>query len=86
MLLVPDLYHGELDAHDEMDQAAQLMQSLPPKRAALDMSGGFRCVPKEFEMSRRFPVFGAWPTVRFDDVFPSFVQTRLFQRWIRETP
>jgi carboxymethylenebutenolidase len=34
--LVPDLYHGELAAHDEM--ASQLMQSLPPDRAARDMS------------------------------------------------
>jgi carboxymethylenebutenolidase len=37
--LVPDLYHGELAAHDEMDKAAHLMQSLPPDRAARDMSG-----------------------------------------------
>jgi carboxymethylenebutenolidase len=37
--LAPDLYHGELAAHDEMDKAARLMQSLPPERAALDMSG-----------------------------------------------
>ena len=37
--LVPDLYHGELAQHDEMDKAAQLMQSLPPDRAARDMSG-----------------------------------------------
>jgi carboxymethylenebutenolidase len=37
--LTPDLYHGELAAHDEMDKAAQLMQSLPPERAARDMSG-----------------------------------------------
>ena len=37
--LAPDLYHGELAAHDEMDKAAQLMQSLPPDRAARDMSG-----------------------------------------------
>jgi len=36
--LVPDLYHGELAAHDEMDKAAQLMQTLPPDRAARDMS------------------------------------------------
>jgi carboxymethylenebutenolidase len=36
--LVPDLYHGELAAHDEMDKAAQLMQSLPPDRAGRDMS------------------------------------------------
>lgn len=37
--LVPDLYRGELAEHDEMDKAAHLMQSLPPDRAARDMSG-----------------------------------------------
>ena len=37
--LVPDLYHGELAEHDEMDKAAQLMTDLPPDRAARDMSG-----------------------------------------------
>jgi carboxymethylenebutenolidase len=37
--LVPDLYHGELAAHDEMDKASHLMQTLPPDRAARDMSG-----------------------------------------------
>ena len=37
--LVPDLYHGELAGHQEMDKAARLMQSLPPERAARDMSG-----------------------------------------------
>jgi carboxymethylenebutenolidase len=37
--LAPDLYHGELAAHDEMDKAGQLMASLPPDRAARDMSG-----------------------------------------------
>jgi carboxymethylenebutenolidase len=37
--LVPDLYHGKLAEHTEMDKAAQLMQSLPPDRAARDMSG-----------------------------------------------
>ena len=37
--LVPDLFHGELAAHDEMDKAASLMTSLPPDRAARDMSG-----------------------------------------------
>jgi carboxymethylenebutenolidase len=37
--LAPDLYRGELAAHYEMDKAAQLMQSLPPDRAARDMSG-----------------------------------------------
>src|SRR6267142_6385124 len=37
--LAPDLYHGELAGHDEMDKAARLMQSLPPERAGRDMSG-----------------------------------------------
>ncbi len=37
--LVPDLYHGEVAGHDEMDKAARLMQTLPPDRAARDMSG-----------------------------------------------
>ena len=37
--LAPDLYHGEVAGHTEMDKAASLMQSLPPDRAAKDMSG-----------------------------------------------
>jgi carboxymethylenebutenolidase len=37
--LAPDLYHGELAQHTEMDKAAQLMTQLPPDRAARDMSG-----------------------------------------------
>jgi carboxymethylenebutenolidase len=37
--LVPDLYHGELAQHDEMDKASHLMQTLPPDRAGRDMSG-----------------------------------------------
>lgn len=37
--LVPDLYHGELAEHDEVDKAAALMTELPPDRAARDMSG-----------------------------------------------
>jgi len=37
--LAPDLYHGELAGHDEMNKAAELMQGLPPDRAARDMSG-----------------------------------------------
>jgi len=36
--LVPDLFHGEVAGHDEMDKAGQLMQDLPPERAARDMS------------------------------------------------
>jgi carboxymethylenebutenolidase len=37
--LAPDLYHGEVAGHDEMDKAADLMKSMPPDRAARDMSG-----------------------------------------------
>jgi carboxymethylenebutenolidase len=37
--LAPDLYHGEVAGHDEMDKAGQLMQSLPADRAGRDMSG-----------------------------------------------
>jgi carboxymethylenebutenolidase len=37
--LAPDLYHGELAQHDEMDKASHLMQTLPPDRAGRDMSG-----------------------------------------------
>ena len=35
--LAPDLYHGELAGHDEMDKAGQLMTDLPPDRAARDI-------------------------------------------------
>ena len=37
--LAPDLYHGELAGHTEMDKAGELMSTLPPDRAARDMSG-----------------------------------------------
>jgi carboxymethylenebutenolidase len=37
--LAPDLYHGQLAGHTEMDKASKLMQSLPPDRAGRDMSG-----------------------------------------------
>jgi carboxymethylenebutenolidase len=37
--LAPDLYHGELAGHTEMDKAGKLMHELPPDRAAKDMSG-----------------------------------------------
>ena len=40
--LVPDLYHGELAEHTEMDKAARLMQSLPMERASRDMAGAVR--------------------------------------------
>jgi carboxymethylenebutenolidase len=37
--LAPDLYHGELAGHTEMDKAGELMASLPAARAGRDMSG-----------------------------------------------
>jgi len=37
--LAPDLYHGELAQHDEMDKAAHLMTTLDQQRAATDMLG-----------------------------------------------
>ncbi len=37
--LAPDLYHGELAGHTEMDKAAELMNALPADRAGRDMSG-----------------------------------------------
>jgi carboxymethylenebutenolidase len=39
LALCPDLYHGELAQHDEMDKAARLMNEMPADRAARDMSG-----------------------------------------------
>jgi carboxymethylenebutenolidase len=36
--LAPDLYRGECAEHTEMDKANELMQSLPPDRAARDMN------------------------------------------------
>ncbi|HEV3354301.1 MAG TPA: dienelactone hydrolase family protein [Acidimicrobiales bacterium] len=35
--LAPDLYHGDIAKHTEMDKAAELMNALPPDRAARDM-------------------------------------------------
>ena len=37
--LAPDLYHGKVAGHTEMDKAAELMNTMPPDRAARDMSG-----------------------------------------------
>ncbi|MFP5326083.1 MAG: dienelactone hydrolase family protein [Acidimicrobiia bacterium] len=37
--LAPDLYHGDIAEHTEMDKANELMTSLPPDRAARDMQG-----------------------------------------------
>ena len=37
--LAPDLYHGDIAEHTEMDKAGHLMSSLPMDRAARDMGG-----------------------------------------------
>ncbi len=37
--LAPDLYHGQLAGHTEMDRAGELMAAMPVDRAARDMSG-----------------------------------------------
>jgi carboxymethylenebutenolidase len=37
VVLVPDLYHGEICDHADTDRAAQLMTALPPDRAARDL-------------------------------------------------
>lgn len=37
--LAPDLYHGELAEHDEMDKAGHLMTTLDMERAVVDMGG-----------------------------------------------
>lgn len=37
--LAPDLYHGEMAEHTEMDKAGELMNNLPPEQAAKDMIG-----------------------------------------------
>jgi carboxymethylenebutenolidase len=37
--LAPDLYHGDIAKHTEMDKANELMSSLPTDRAVRDMSG-----------------------------------------------
>jgi carboxymethylenebutenolidase len=51
--MAPDLYHGELAGHDEMDKAAHLMQSLPPERAGRDMSGAVDYLSSHEAVTRR---------------------------------
>src|SRR3954470_18388234 len=38
-VLAPDLFHGDIPQHDEMDKAGHLMSTLPADRAARDMNG-----------------------------------------------
>ncbi len=49
--LAPDLYHGELAGHDEMDKAGELMTNLPPERAARDMGGAITALLARPEVS-----------------------------------
>ena len=51
--LAPDLYHGELAQHTEMDKAGKLMQSMPPDRAAKDMSGAIDFVANHTAVSSK---------------------------------
>jgi carboxymethylenebutenolidase len=44
--LAPDLYHGELAGHTEIDKASKLMQSMPPDRAGRDMSAAIDYLAK----------------------------------------
>ncbi len=46
--LAPDLYHGELAGHTEMDKAGALMNSMPPDRAGRDMSGAVDYVSNHY--------------------------------------
>ncbi len=46
--LAPDLYHGELAGHTEMDKAGALMSSLPSDRAGRDMSGAVDYVSSHY--------------------------------------
>lgn len=51
--LAPDLYHGQLAGHDEMDKAAHLMQSMPADRAARDMSGAIDFLAKHASVTSK---------------------------------
>jgi carboxymethylenebutenolidase len=51
--LAPDLYHGELAEHTEMDKAGKLMNSLPPDRAGRDMSGAIDCLASHKAVSSK---------------------------------
>lgn len=49
--LAPDLFHGDLAGHDEMDKAGELMNTLPPDRAARDMSGAITALLERPEVT-----------------------------------
>ena len=49
--LAPDLYHGEIAEHTEMDKAGELMSSLPSDRAARDMLGAVDALQARPEVS-----------------------------------
>ena len=57
--LAPDLYHGEIAEHTEMDKANELMNSLPPDRAARDMAAAIDyLLGHEAVSSKRVGVIG----------------------------
>ena len=56
--LAPDLYHGELAQHDEMDKAAHLMTTLDQQRAAKDMLGAIDALLANASCSA--PRSGSW--------------------------
>lgn len=49
--LAPDLYHGELAAHDEMDKASHLMSTLDMDHAVVDMGGAITALLELDEVS-----------------------------------
>ena len=51
--LAPDLYHGDLAGHTEMDKAGELMQAMPTDRAARDMSGAVDFLADHDAIDRR---------------------------------
>jgi carboxymethylenebutenolidase len=55
--LVPDLFHGEIAGHDEVDKAAAMMQALPMDRVARDMTGAVDFLVDETRVSA--PAIGA---------------------------
>ena len=61
--LAPDLYHGEIAEHTEMDKAAELMNALPLDRAARDMSAAIDYLlahPTRSRVTRSASSASAW--------------------------
>lgn len=58
LALAPDLYHGELAQHTEMDKAASLMKALPIEQATTDMNGALEFLRNHPQRSGRVGVMG----------------------------